>query len=254
MDGVELLNDEQHKLLTRFLMRAASVETREDFDALVANELKHLFKFEILICGLGYITEQDSIQTIRLLNYGFPVEYLRSIQTQDGGIVSPVMLRWIETLMPQMYDPEDGVNVNLPKDWRSRYEEFGLRNLIAHGLLDPHARTTSYFNFCNVERPLLPYHDVLLRIATPSLHGALMRLIKEMPPLGVETAAAAPALTTRELELLKAVSQGHNHKLIADMLDISEHTVRNHLRNIYAKLGAKKATQAMEIAKRLRLV
>lgn len=54
-------------------------------------------------------------------------------------------------------------------------------------------------------------------------------------------APAAPGekalLTPREGEIVLLVTQGYRNKEIADKLSISEQTVKNHLQNIYDKLG-----------------
>lgn len=44
-------------------------------------------------------------------------------------------------------------------------------------------------------------------------------------------------LTTREQEILQFVRQGLKYKVIANQLNISEETVKKHIRNIYEKLG-----------------
>jgi DNA-binding NarL/FixJ family response regulator len=43
-------------------------------------------------------------------------------------------------------------------------------------------------------------------------------------------------LSDREMQVLKLLINGHSSKIIADKLDISFHTVRSHLKNIYIKL------------------
>lgn len=48
---------------------------------------------------------------------------------------------------------------------------------------------------------------------------------------------AAGLLTPRELEIVQRLCRGLRNKEIAFQLSISEHTVKVHLRNIYAKLG-----------------
>ncbi|HVR31033.1 MAG TPA: response regulator transcription factor [Thermoanaerobaculia bacterium] len=52
-----------------------------------------------------------------------------------------------------------------------------------------------------------------------------------------ETSTAEPALTPRELELVRLVALGLRNKEIADRLSITEGTVKVHLHNIYDKLG-----------------
>ncbi len=52
-------------------------------------------------------------------------------------------------------------------------------------------------------------------------------------------------LSEREVEVLRCVAQGHTNQAIAALLFISENTVRNHLANIYAKLGVHNRAEAV---------
>jgi LuxR family maltose regulon positive regulatory protein len=61
------------------------------------------------------------------------------------------------------------------------------------------------------------------------------------------------ALTWRELEVLKLIEAGCTNQDIADRLVISIPTVKRHISNLYAKLGAKSRTQAISLAKELKL-
>jgi two-component system nitrate/nitrite response regulator NarL len=59
-----------------------------------------------------------------------------------------------------------------------------------------------------------------------------------LPPLAVLTDGRIPEpLTDREREIAYLVSRGYRNKEIAEALEISEQTVKNHLRNIFEKLG-----------------
>ncbi len=61
---------------------------------------------------------------------------------------------------------------------------------------------------------------------------------------------ASDDLTARELEVLRGVSQGMSNKVVGAALGISEHTVKNHLKNILLKLQATDRTHAVMIALR----
>jgi len=63
-----------------------------------------------------------------------------------------------------------------------------------------------------------------------------------------------PALTTRELEVLKLVAKGMSNREIADALYISENTVKNHVRNILEKLHLHSRMEAVIFAVRERLL
>lgn len=60
--------------------------------------------------------------------------------------------------------------------------------------------------------------------------------------------AIEDALSEREIEVLRGVAQGRSNKIIAAELSITEHTVKNHLKNILSKLDADDRTHAVTIA------
>lgn len=55
-------------------------------------------------------------------------------------------------------------------------------------------------------------------------------------------------LTTRELEVLRLIRDGHRNKQIADRLAIAETTVNFHIKNLVGKLGANDRAHAVTIA------
>ncbi|MDA5194157.1 LuxR C-terminal-related transcriptional regulator [Govanella unica] len=67
-------------------------------------------------------------------------------------------------------------------------------------------------------------------------------------------AEAANIFSTREYEVLLELTHGHSNKEIARTLDLTEHTVKFHLRNIFVKLKVDKRTDAIAAATRLKLV
>ena len=60
-----------------------------------------------------------------------------------------------------------------------------------------------------------------------------------------------PKLTARELEVLRLVSLGWDTQRIADELDVSYHTARNHIRHFRQKLNANTKMEAVLTAIRL---
>ena len=60
--------------------------------------------------------------------------------------------------------------------------------------------------------------------------------------------AAEQSLTEREVEVLKLIARGCSNKIVADRLNISEDTVKGHVRNILFKLNANDRTHAVTIA------
>ena len=61
-------------------------------------------------------------------------------------------------------------------------------------------------------------------------------------------------ITKRELEILELIAQGMSNREIAEKLFVSENTVKTHSSRIFDKLGAKRRTQAVQLAKEMRLL
>lgn len=79
------------------------------------------------------------------------------------------------------------------------------------------------------------------------VHGGHKRIPPEIAQEIAEH-AADDSITTRELDVLRGVANGNSNKIIASDLNISEHTVKNHLKSILSKLNASDRTHAVMIA------
>lgn len=89
-------------------------------------------------------------------------------------------------------------------------------------------------------------------VVANELVGSLARLVKgEQQPGGLQQgapgsrpAAAFSELTPRELEILDCIADGSSNKMIARTLDISEGTVKLHVKSILRKLGMRSRVEA----------
>ena len=59
------------------------------------------------------------------------------------------------------------------------------------------------------------------------------------------------SLTSRELEILEILSQGHSNRTIACKFEISTNTVKFHLKNLYEKVQVDNRTQAVAFYNKL---
>jgi len=61
-------------------------------------------------------------------------------------------------------------------------------------------------------------------------------------------------ISKREYRVLELLADGAANKDIARTLGISPNTVKTHIANLYAKIGAERRTQAVQMARRLGLL
>lgn len=90
---------------------------------------------------------------------------------------------------------------------------------------------------------VLPIHrDIAER---PNLLSGLIAEFQRQSRGAVKPESTRCPLTDRELNILTLVADGNANKEIADLLFISERTVKNHMTNILAKLGARDRAHAV---------
>ncbi|MEC9345907.1 MAG: LuxR C-terminal-related transcriptional regulator [Pseudomonadota bacterium] len=81
------------------------------------------------------------------------------------------------------------------------------------------------------------------------MHAVMQAAGPDIPAEG-----ARAKLTPKEWECLRLTAQGHREAEVADLLAVKPSTVRYHLRNVEAKLGAATRTHAVALAAQLGLL
>ena len=75
--------------------------------------------------------------------------------------------------------------------------------------------------------------------------------LSDVVAVGLDTpgpASAGGQFSAREIQVLELIVRGLANKQIAYTLNIAEHTVKNHVKNILSKLGVQDRTQAATAA------
>ena len=85
---------------------------------------------------------------------------------------------------------------------------------------------------------------------SPEIARKVLATFRDAPP----PAREPHGLSTRELDVLRALSDGHSYKTAAVALALSIDTVRFHVRNIYAKLHVHSKSEAVLAALRRGIV
>lgn len=89
---------------------------------------------------------------------------------------------------------------------------------------------------------------------TPSIAYKTLKLFRNPTSNHLSPPTDLIELTPREIEVLEQFSRGLKYSVIAENLFLSTGTVRKHVENIYTKLQAHNKVEALEIAKRHKIL
>lgn len=79
-------------------------------------------------------------------------------------------------------------------------------------------------------------------------------LLTEAAAAGLTHPPSAPRLSPREHLVLEMVADGMTNRDIADELELSRHTVKDHLSAVYRRLGAENRAAAVKRAREVGLI
>jgi DNA-binding NarL/FixJ family response regulator len=91
-------------------------------------------------------------------------------------------------------------------------------------------------------------------IIPPGMAATLLAEFTRLSQDPAPVTGGAPLLTDREVEVLRLVARGHANREIAELLVISENTVKNHVRNILEKLHLHSRVEAAVYAHQQHLI
>jgi len=213
------------------------VRTETELDVLLGR-VRELVSCDYVTCCMKRVDAAGQLAaSVKSLPGNFPSDWL--IQFLDGRRASAVLLPaadehgqalvWSEAL------------VHLPAvdlDLVHRARDHGLVEGITLTVASPQRGVGSLFSFSGraIEDPT--HSAALLQYLAPHLHSALLRMAQ----------AGDIALSQREREILDWVRKGKTNWEIAQILGISERTVKFHVQNIMVKLDVSSRTHAVAVA------
>jgi DNA-binding NarL/FixJ family response regulator len=135
------------------------------------------------------------------------------------------------------------------RDLRARFPQMAVLILTAHD--DP--LWIEDLLRAGAQGYVIKSEDLSLRLADAVRTVAQGRtFLSPTAAMGLSAAHRKHTLTARERAILRLAAQGLSNPEIADALAIANGTVRNHISNIYAKLGVTTREEAVRVAQSLR--
>jgi DNA-binding CsgD family transcriptional regulator len=182
-----------------------------------------------------------------------PEAFKSTFASTSIGQRDPVMRRLKRLSAPFVYDQSTYVNEEAADLWDMQ-APFGYKTGIAMALHlpggkhfvmgvdrdQPLPRDDMVLTRMMADLQLLAVHaqDTTVRLLAPHVHGALV----------------VPRLTDRELEILRWTAEGKSSWAVGQILNISEHNVKYHVKRILMKLEVSSRHQAAAKAKSFGLI
>lgn len=257
-EAKQVLEPTEQARLVNVIGALIHIHTPKQFQRWTQTALQSILPHGMLMCGIGR-TNGPSVQVINHIGVNFPLAYIEEIKQPDGGVLSPIMERWLKENKPQLFDPAQSMRGSNPR-WMANFNKYGLRNIAAHGVNCISEPVFSYFSFSRIPKQLGPRHAHLLELLVPHMHLALARalLSKGSPqghPLPKKPDGLSPvALTPREKEVLHWLREGKTNWEIGRILTVGDETVKSHVQKVLAKLKVNNRAQAVAKAMALGVI
>ena len=133
----------------------------------------------------------------------------------------------------------DGLDARL----RAELDQNGIGRIVVHGACDGAAG--SFFAFINGAETFGKHDAYLMELILPHLHLAVHRLEAEASQQPAREIVIDAIISGREAQVLQWVRAGKTNREIAQILEISPLTVKNHVQKILRKLNVSNRAQAV---------
>jgi DNA-binding CsgD family transcriptional regulator len=226
---------------------AASV-TEADVVAWTEGPLRQFFPFEKFLGAYGNLSG-GRIQMRSLVSSGHAPDFLAGLESKFDLKSRGCFAWWVSNRKAFILDKdgaldEAGVPITATRLELEEIDRFSLGVVAAHGVIDPFANAGTYLSFSGVPRTWPKRTLAALDLIAPVLHTLFLRTKQ-----AAKSTIDLTALTDRQRETIDLAVTGLSDKEIARRLAISDHTVGNHFRAIYERLGVSKRSQLIALLK-----
>jgi DNA-binding CsgD family transcriptional regulator len=219
---------------------------------------RHFMKLSMLIeIGRAMNIVKDTDEILRMMTdfiaelaYGdfvFTVleEQKRKVKVHCGAISEQQVVEYYEDVCQRYFVAEEKLLGNMPRLCETKFGTvmeipFSVHERM-HGVMAVHMKHLEAAKEAEV------YVTALIGIGTMVIE----RNTYQVPKQELNMDMLSERLTTREMDVLNLLVQGCSNREIADRLFISIHTVKNHITNIFQKIGVNDRSQLIALVYQL---
>ena len=218
----------------------ATIRTVDDFKAWSREKLRPVLPHGALIAGLGHL-HAGGVGLDYVVTVDCSTDHLEAIRNKIGAIDTPILRRWLATQEPVYFDANEPWP-DTPKVWLDSFRRNRLQNVLAHAMYDPSRCVGTYHSLYRLHTQPDRHYVQILRDLVPAMHEALCRAI-EHATASESLGIAFATMSERERRVIHWLRLGKTNAQIADLVNLSENTVKHHLTGIFEKLGVANRAQ-----------
>jgi transcriptional regulator EpsA len=253
------LTDGERDYLSDIVESSLRVMNRHQFFVWSQGALQRLVPHEILICGLdggprnGF--EQHHFEATRY----FRETHFQALCRTDTGLLAHLSRISKRTGDLVVLAPHPSTQSDpLDRELIALIGENELKNLAACLWMGPRSGLEAYYSFSRVN-PLSERTGYLLEMVVPYVHATFLRVLSNehvtlLRVLANEQSGGAARsrpgrlVTARQQEILALIRDGKTNSEIADILELSPWTIKNHIQMIFQRLNTTNRTQTISRA------
>lgn len=206
-----------------------------------------LFSFTRVIGGLARLSPKGNFDGFtNVINVSYPEEWIR-LYWQNGYFeVDPVFQSALQKPGTQHWKTTyQGASSPKQKEFMAAAKEFGLADGVTTGSADPACQVATFCSFACSDTVDVARYVPLVEYFGQYVHLALMR---SAPTNSQSMDQCVKQLTLRELTILNWVKNGKTNWEIAQIMGVTERTIRFHVESIFTKLDVTSRSQAVATA------
>jgi transcriptional regulator EpsA len=264
-----LLIPEQAQALVRLAEGAPAVRRRHQFFVWTQSQMQALLPHQLLVCG-AYQRQRRALVLDAFHNVVLPGDLLQTLTDTASPLLAALLRAWLDGRGRPQSVALAALSGDAAAAAQRLQDVLGWHHLLLHACSRPQrlAEIETLFivgapgagsaaqqaHRCACLELLLPHlHSTWQRTAATELelqgHGVPPALLPARLRDAAPAAARPQALVTpREQQILRWVREGLSNQEIAQVLEISPLTVKNHVQKILRKLNAGNRAQAVALA------
>ena len=251
MNQTVRLNDDDRERFSDAVEASFEVASRQQFFVWTQGSVQGLVPHQILVCGIKEAAGRAmQLQRFSASRY-FMQEQFDAVADPVSGLLPRVLAVATESGELTVFSPRGRARTSsLHLD--ALVEANELQNLAA-GLIDGvDGQVEAFYGFARVEAAFDARLQRLIELMVPHVHRTFLRVLAtEREVVHTSEPRSGRLVTPRQAQILRLIREGKTNAEIAEALDCSQWTIKNHIQNILRRLDTHSRAHALARAMQL---